>query len=432
MRYLTLLLFLLSLRLSAQTTYFPPLNGEEWATYDPSELGWCADKVDSLTQFLAATHTKSFLVLKAGKIVLEAYFDDHEVNKAWYWASASKSLVATLYGMAQEDGFLDIAHSTSQYLGQGWTQASAEQEAAITLKSQLAMASGLDDSLETTGSTDNCFEPACFQYLAAPYTRWAYHNSAYRILQDVLEAATGQNKFNYTRSRIGDRIGMKGFWLNYVFYSNARDMARFGLLALNRGVWGTDTLLHDQAYFEAMIQPSQSENPSYGYLWWLNGQPSFQLPGLQVPIQRSLLPEAPADLFAALGKNDQKIYVVPSEQLVVVRQGDAAGGVALTSSSFDAGLWARLSDMSCPVTATQDPQTVGFSIHPNPVRDVIQIKSLYPATAIQIYDLQGRTLLLAQGAEAQQPVNLSKFPAGTYFVQVQTSAGVGIRRVVKL
>lgn len=432
MRYLLLsFLLLLSIPVLAQNSYFPPIEGDEWENLNPAELGWCSEKVGALLTFLEEKNTKSFIILKGGKIVVEAYFGDYQADDVWYWASASKSLVATLYGIAQEDGLLNINDPTSTYLGQGWTQATPEQEAAISLKSQLTMASGLDDGVESTGSTQNCFEPACFQYLAAPYSRWAYHNSAYRILQDVLETASGQTKFNYTRSRLGDRIGMKGFWLNYVYYSKARDMARFGLLALNRGIWSTDTLLHDQTYFDAMIQPSQEENPSYGYLWWLNGQEAFQLPGVQFRINRAMIPEAPADLFAALGKNDQKIYVVPSEDLVVVRQGDAAGGIALTSSSFDVELWERLGDLDCTVSHTKNADKVSFSLSPNPIIDRIRVQSDDPIEAWRIYDLHGRTLKARKGAEAEGDISLHMLPVGTYFLQIQTRNGIGVKRIVK-
>lgn len=293
------------------------------------------------------------------------------------------------------------------------------------------MASGLDDGVEVVGSTNNCFEPACFQYLSAPYSRWAYHNSAYRILQNVLETTTGQSKLNYTRTRLGDRIGMKGFWLNYVYYSSARDMARFGLLALNRGIWGTDTLLHNTTYFDAMISPSQSENPSYGYLWWLNGQPTFQLPGVQLKINRMIIPEAPSDLFAALGKNDQKIYVVPSEGLVVIRQGEAAGGVTLASSSFDSELWTRLGNMDCTVSGVNTREEVPFSISPNPVIDQIHIQTEATIESIRIYNTQGQVIY--QLDSVLEPVlSVSTLLPGTYFVQVRTSLGVGIRKVVKI
>ncbi|MDA0973987.1 MAG: serine hydrolase, partial [Bacteroidetes bacterium] len=64
-------------------------------------------------------------------------------------------------------------------------------------------------------------------------------------------------------------------------YSKTRDMARFGLLALSDGVWDGDSLISDQGYLQAMTSSSQDLNLSYGYLWWLNGQESHMLPGLE-------------------------------------------------------------------------------------------------------------------------------------------------------
>ncbi len=424
-------LLLLSITLSSQDLYFPPISGDSWETIEPSSLNWCSDKVDDLISFVGEKNTKSLLILKDGKMVIEQYYDEHDQDAPWYWASAGKSLVSMLVGLAQDDGFIDINQSTRTYLGNGWTNTTANQEEQITIKSQLSMASGLDDGVEVVGSTQNCFEPSCFQYLATPYNRWAYHNSAYRILQNVLETATGQNKFSYTRSRLGDRIGMKGFWLNYVYYSSARDMARFGLLALNRGIWDTDTLLLNPTYFDAMISPSQSENPSYGYLWWLNGQSAFQLPGVQLKINRMIIPEAPSDLFAALGKNDQKIYVVPSQGLVVIRQGESAGGVALAPSSFDSELWERLGEMSCTVSSTSVGREVPFSISPNPVNHQIYIQTEGTIEVVRIYNMQGQ-LLYEADSDVAPIIPVSDLLAGTYFVQVRTNAGVGIRKVVKM
>ncbi len=91
-------------------------------------------------------------------------------------------------------------------------------------------------------------------------------------------------------------------------------MARYGLLALNNGIWNTDTILHDQDYFTAMTTPSQSLNESYGYLWWLNGQPSFMLPGTQFVFPGMLSPNAPPDMFSGIGKNDQLVSVIPQSQ----------------------------------------------------------------------------------------------------------------------
>jgi hypothetical protein len=59
-------------------------------------------------------------------------------------------------------------------------------------------------------------------------------------------------------------------------------------------------------------------------------------------IPGSLIPNAPADLYAALGKDDQKMYVIPSQKLVIIRMGNSAGGFSLAASGFDNELWGKL------------------------------------------------------------------------------------------
>jgi hypothetical protein len=78
-------------------------------------------------------------------------------------------------------------------------------------------------------------------------------------------------------------------------------------------------------------------------LWWLNGKPSYHLPQSQKEFPGSLIPAGPTDMFMALGKNDQKIYVIPSKRMVVIRMGDAANNVNLALSNFNNTLWKKIS-----------------------------------------------------------------------------------------
>ena len=119
-------------------------------------------------------------------------------------------------------------------------------------------------------------------------------------------------------------------------------MARFGLLLLAKGRWAGTPILADTAYMNAISSTSQNLNLSYGYLTWLNGKASHMLPTTSLVFSGMLTPNAPPDMYAALGKNDQKIYVVPSRQLVVIRMGESAGNVQLAVSSFDNELWGKL------------------------------------------------------------------------------------------
>ena len=415
-----------------QNLYFPPLAGGEWARLEPEELGWCSDKVDSLIQFAGERNSKAFIILKDGKIVVEEYFGTFAQDSLWYWASAGKSLMGAMIGLAQQDGYLSIEDPTSGYLGEGWTACPPDEEQRITIRHQISMSTGLDDSVEPPGSVVNCFDPDCFQCIAEPGERWAYHNSAYRIVQDVMEEATGVNKNIYTRTRLGNRIGMDGFWFNYIYYSRARDMARFGLFTLARGNWNGEAILSDTAYFNAMTHSSQQANPSYGYLWWLNGQSSYMLPGLQFSFGGSLIPEAPADLVAALGKDDQKIYVAPSLGLVVVRQGESAGGVAPAASSFDNQLWLRLMDLEC-VNAVEETSKnrPALEIFPNPAGEAAIVAAGSPLRKIRLLHTDGRWVKEIKGSGTnRQRISLRGLAPGVYVVQVVTAEGVAVKRII--
>ncbi len=324
------------------TMYFPPTGSAAWETNTAASLGWNESLLNDLYAFLQQKNTKAFIILKNGKIVTERYFGTFTADSNWYWASAGKTMTALLVGIAQKEGILNISSKTSDYLGAGWTSLPLDKENLITVRHQLSMTTGLDD-----GVTDNdCSTPGCLQYKADAGTRWAYHNAPYTILDKVVENASGTTYNNYFQQKIRSRIGMNGLWIktgfNNVYYSNARSMARFGLLLLNKGKWEQTAILDDAAYFDAQVNSSQTLNPSYGYLTWLNGKGTYMLPGLQVQFSNNLTPNAPADMYAALGKNDQKIYVVPSQNVVIIRMGESAGNVQFAVSSFDNELWGKL------------------------------------------------------------------------------------------
>jgi len=323
---------------SQQNLYFPPLSGNDWKTQDPNTLNWNPTAIDTLLNYLELKNTKSFIILIDGHIVIEKYFNGHTATTSHYWASAGKTLTATVTGIAEQEGLINTNNKVSDYIGNGWTSAPLSKENLISCKNLLSMTSGLDDSLGD-GVT-----PSLLQYKADAGTRWAYHN-VYVKLQDVVAAASGQNWNAYFNAKLRDRIGMTGVWFNLgsnsVYSSNTRSMARFGLLMLNKGKWN-DTQILNENYFRTATNTSQNINLAYGYLWWLNGKSSYHLPQTQLQFSGSLIPNAPSDMFMALGKNDQKIYIVPSKKMVVIRMGDAADEENFALSNFDNDLWQRI------------------------------------------------------------------------------------------
>ncbi|MCW5897648.1 MAG: serine hydrolase [Flavobacteriales bacterium] len=356
----------------AQQLYFPaPQANSAWETVDPSALGWCTDQEQALHDFLASSNTKAFIVLKDGRIALEWYFGTFTTDSAWYWASAGKSLTAFLVGRAQQEGSLDINAPASTYLGAGWTSLTPAQEEAITVRHQLTMTSGLDDS----GDLD-CTDPACLTYLAEPGTRWSYHNAPYTLLHSVLESATGLGSFTFLFTRLTVPTGINGLFLpvddNIVFFSGARSMARFGLLMQGGGAWDGNPILSDVAYYDAMITPSQSLNEAYGYLWWLNGQESFMLPGLQFVFNGPAMTNAPMDVYAALGKNGQIINVSPSTGLVVVRMGNLPGDI-FVPNLYNDQIWQHLNALMCTGTNVEVTPGATPRFAPNPAFDLVRV-----------------------------------------------------------
>lgn len=323
---------------SSEAMYFPPLNSDTWETKSFSSLGWHQDKVQDLLNYLETKHSKSFMVIQNGRIVMENYFSGHTASTPWYWASAGKTLTSAVTGIAEQEGFLNINNKVSAYIGTGWTSEPLAKENLITCRNLLTMTSGLDDSLGDDVS------PANLKYKADAGTRWAYHN-VYVKLQDVVAAATGQTWPQYFNAKLRDKIGMTGSWIqsgdNSVYWSTTRSMARFGLMALNNGNWN-GTQIVNSTYFQNSVNTSQSINLAYGYLWWLNGKSSYHPPQSQYQFSGKLIPSAPDDMFCALGKNDQKIYVVPGKKIVIIRMGDAADNVNPALSDFDDVLWQKI------------------------------------------------------------------------------------------
>ncbi|MBF9143793.1 serine hydrolase [Hymenobacter properus] len=414
--------------------YFPPLSGSTWASTTPASLGWCQPQLDSLLAFAGRKGSKSLLILKDGRLVVEQYYGTYTADSAWYWASAGKSLTATLVGLAQQDGVLSLGDSTSRYLGR-WTSATRAQQRLITIRHQLTMTSGLDDTPPAPCDNEST-TPGCLLYLAPPATRWAYHTGAYRTLQDVLTQANGATSMTqYTNQRLGNRIGMTGVWVNDVFYSKARSMARFGLFILARGAWNGTQIMTDAAYFQAMTTPSQALNRSYGYLWWLNGQASYKLPGSQLTFSGPFTPAAPADMIAALGKNDQKIFVVPSLGLVVVRQGQSAGPRTLAVSSFDNELWKKIMAVFCrPTAAAPASEAAGYGAFPNPAAETLTLRQpALAAASVRLLDALGRVVRQQPAAGMETSVSVVTLAPGLYTAQWLDAGGrvLASRRVAR-
>jgi CubicO group peptidase (beta-lactamase class C family) len=417
---------------NSQSLYFPPVsNSANWDTLSPKSLGWCVSNIDSLYGFLEQQNSKAFIVLKDGKIALEKYFGTFTKDSIWYWASAGKSLTSFLIAKAQEEGLLKITDTSSKYLGVGWTNCSLLQENKISILNQITMTTGLDD-----GVVDNhCTDKSCLVFKSNAGSRWAYHNAPYTLLEKVITTATNKPINTYTASKLSLKTGIKGAWLttgyNNVFYSKPRNMARFGLLFQNNCVWNGEALLNDTNFINQMTNSSQNINPAYGYLWWLNGKSSYMIPTLQTSFPGFLAPQAPADMFAALGKNGQIISVSKSKGLVLVRMGDALGNFGEVPTVFLNQMWQKLNAVICNKTNLQNLENdlAEINVFPNPVNNQLNISGFNKSSySVEIYNAVGKFQLSVNNINTVDVCTLTK---GIYFVKIQVDNYSKIIKFVK-
>jgi CubicO group peptidase (beta-lactamase class C family) len=188
---------------------------------------------------------------------------------------------------------------------------------------------------------------------------------------------------------------MNGIWLNGVFYSKPRSMARFGSLILRKGLWDNKQLLMDSNYFHDMTNTSQNLNQSYGYLWWLNGKSSFRLPGTVFQVPGKLIPQAPDDMFCGLGKYDQKLYIWPKENIVIIRMGNAADSSDVPIA-LDTLLWKALDKVFCHSTAIHSItwKESALEIYPNPMADELELITTSEIKEIHWSDMKGTLTLI--------------------------------------
>lgn len=415
MKQLLILLLSFPLFLSAQSYYYPPSIGA-WETMDPADLSWDQDSLTSLQQFLDDRNTKAFIILKEGKIVTEWYFDSFTKDSLWYWASAGKTMTASLIGVAQSKGLLSIQDQSSVYLGQGWTSCDSAEEAAMTVRHQLTMTTGLN------GLYFDCISDSCLKCLAPAGTRWAYHNGPYTLLTNVIKNASGSpiNLFMNTNimSPIGGVASFVDLPASRTIFSTPRTMARFGHLILSNGKWNSSQIV-DSSWVSEMTTQSQTINPSYGYLWWLNGQGSYKQPVVQTLFQGDIIPSAPDDMFAGLGKNDQKVYVIPSQDMVIVRMGNKAQNSFLALSGFDEDLWAKISRLNSQSTDIESELSKQLTLFPNPANSSLTIKTDHPMTSWKITGINGQ--LMEEGTI--YTIHTNELSNGMYFIDIELLTG---------
>jgi CubicO group peptidase (beta-lactamase class C family) len=302
-------------------------GGTEWEVAAPAEHDMDETELESALDyaFTEGRNTQGVVVVRDGVIVAERY-DDRADETSWATSwSVAKSVTSALVGIALEEGLIPSVDEPMTTYYPDWEGTPRED---ITVRHVLQMASGLDfeesydaDDLESSDiiqmvlfQEDQLAYAADRPDLHEPGTVFNYSSGDTQLLSGLLEQVTGMQVSEYAAEKLFDPIGFDQveWWedanehtLTYCCLdTTTRNFARFGQLYLNGGEWDGEAVV-PEAWVEESVEESDASD-GYGYQWWLTGNEEADLPG---------------DTFSDRGHDGQFIYVVPSLDLVVVRNG---------------------------------------------------------------------------------------------------------------
>ncbi|MEX3775954.1 serine hydrolase domain-containing protein [Pseudomonas sp. MYb118] len=337
------LLFLLLLGLTAQAETWP---GEQWPT-TPAAPGPALQALETYAfpprddASRQGIRTDALLVIRDGQLIYERYAGPTKADTPHLTWSISKSLMATVLGVAYGEGRFKLEDPAAKFYSP------LARHPKLTLADLLHWASGLDwqedyeyaplkssvvAMLYTRGHQDMARFTAGHDAYAPPGQAFRYSSGDSNLLAAALKTIVGPARYaDYPWTALFEPLGIRHavwetdttgtFVASSYAYLTARDLARIGLLMARDGRWGDRQLLPaDWVAFNrqpfAHYQAHQDEAVPGGH-WWLNRAAD----GAAQP-----WPDAPPDTFAALGHWGQAMYVIPSERLVIVRYGDDRDG----------------------------------------------------------------------------------------------------------
>lgn len=304
-------------------------------TIDQKALNAAADWAFEREKHLHASQiTMSLLVVHKGDILLERYAPGVDMTTKTRTWSTAKSIAATLIGIAVGDGKLSL---DAPLPFRNWApyrlSPDTDPRTKITLRSVLNMSSGLypvDDTIDAYvmgsplgyfGGVSSAAGALNRGIVREQGTVWNYEN--YDSLLGVYALKTvlddPQTYLEYPRRALFDRIGMRNtiaeidragdYVLSSQVYTNARDLARLGLLYLNNGMWNGERILPESwvRFVRTPAPATRDTGRQYGAQFWL------------VPDEERDLPQ---DAYSTAGSRGQFTIIVPSYDLVIVRRGE--------------------------------------------------------------------------------------------------------------
>ena len=283
-------------------------------------------------------NTKAVVVIHKGQLIAEKYAPGIDASTPLIGWSMTKSVTSLLVGLLVHDGRLTLEQAAPV---PPWHLDADDPRGLITMDQLLRMSSGLvfdeeyglysDVTRMLSVEADAAGFAASKPLLAEPDSLWAYSSGTSNIISGIIKRTVGgnfQDYFDFTQQRLFLPLGIhsaaletddNGTFIGSSFmYASARDWARLGQFCLQGGQWQGEQLLPaDWLSYSTTPTPNNLLN-SYGAHFWLNADPEDK------QLKRSW-PSLPADTFSMNGYQGQRVVIIPSKDLVVVRLGFSAG-----------------------------------------------------------------------------------------------------------
>tara|TARA_R110000868_G_scaffold174467_2_gene411189 strand:+ start:150 stop:1496 length:1347 start_codon:yes stop_codon:yes gene_type:complete len=304
---------------------FPYGNSEPkdtiFATIDYDKLNVAVAKAFDI-KGETSKRTRSVLVIYKDKIIAEKYDTGFNKDSKILGWSMTKSITATIFGILEKEGKYDI------YKPAPVPEWKNDERKIITTNDLLHMNSGLAweenysticDATKMLFLAENMGKVQLEKEAAfKPNTHWNYSSGTTNLLSYILrnQFKTHQEYLDFWYASLIDKIGMNSMILetdmagNFVGssygWATTRDWAKFGLLYLHEGNWNGEQLF-DKSWAKYVATPTNGSKGDYGAHFWLNAGGRY--------------PDAPKDLYSANGFQGQKVFIIPSLDLVIVRMG---------------------------------------------------------------------------------------------------------------
>lgn len=297
------------------------------------------DEYQAAAELAAQHNSYALLIWRDGALRYEHYWPGFDEQSRFDTASMHKTVVALLTGAAVADGFIQ---NINQKLGDFLPDVQPEALRNAPLRSLLEMSSGMASPPFGNSPDSVSMQSYLGNDLKAAYSKWPmayainekfhYANVNPQYLGWVIEQATGMRYADYLSQRLWQPLGAgeARVWLDRdggtprtscCLQASARDWLRVGLLILNEGKVGNEQVV-PASWIQDMLSPS-SLNPNYGWLIW-RGSPhnpnrkySEDSP-FSVP---AVAPFNADDVYYLDGSGAQRVYIVPSQNTVIVRIG---------------------------------------------------------------------------------------------------------------